>query len=149
MDAAENEDAAALCGKRIDNRLHLAQGFAGMKLGFHVIFTLQQFQIGNGLETHHLVPAGSVDHQIASDGEKIGATRGHTFPIIAGVGAGKNLRDHVFQFLIGGQDPTKSSPKGSFLWQDHSLEPFQLSANPVHDDPLVVSRASPEFIYLS
>lgn len=101
MDTAKNEDAAALCRQRIDDRLDLPQGFAGVELCFHIIFALQQFQIGDGFETHHLVPAGGVDHQIAGDREQIGPACGHIFPIFRGIGAGENLRDHVFQFLIG------------------------------------------------
>jgi len=149
VDAAENEDPAALRGKRVDHRLDLAQGFTGVELCFHIILALQQLQIGDGFETHHLVPPGRIDHQISGNGEKIGATRGHIFPVVGSVGAGKNLRDHILQFLIGGQDPPETPPESSFLWQDHCLEPFQLSANPLHDDPLVVSRASPAFICLS
>lgn len=104
VDAAENEDPAALCRKRIDDRFHLAQRLAGVELRFHVIFALQQFQVGDGFETHHLVPAGGVDHQIARYREQIGAARRYIFPIFSSIGAGKYLRDHVFQFLIGRQD---------------------------------------------
>lgn len=41
MDTAENEDPAALCRKRIDDRLDLAQSLAGVKLSLHIIFALQ------------------------------------------------------------------------------------------------------------
>lgn len=109
MDAAENEDPAALCRKRIDDRFHLSQRFAGVKLGLHVIFALQQFQIGDGFETDHLVPAGGVDHQVAGYGKEIGPARSDIFPIFSGIGAGQNLRDHVFQFLIGRKDPPQPS----------------------------------------
>jgi len=105
VDTAKNEDSAALCRKRIDDCFDLAQGFAGVELCFHIIFALQQLQVGNGFETDHLVAAGCVDHQIAGDGEEIGPARGDIFPIFGGIGAGKNLRDHVFQFLIGGKYP--------------------------------------------
>jgi len=149
VDTAKNEDPAALCRQRIDDCFDLAQSFAGVELRFHIIFALQQFQVGNGFETDHLVAAGRVDHQIAGDREEIRPARGHIFPIFSGIGAGENLRDHVFQFLIGRKYPPEPPPESSFLWQDHCLEPFQLSANPVHVDPLDVSRASPDFICLS
>lgn len=116
MDTAENEDPAALCRKRIDDRLDLSQGLASVKLSLHIIFALQQFQVGNGFETHHLVTACGVDHQIAGYGEEISPTGRHIFPIFSGIGAGEYLRDHVFQFLIGRQDPPEAPSESSFLW---------------------------------
>lgn len=108
VDAAKNEDAAALRRQRIDDRLDLTQCFAGVELRLHIIFALKQFEIGDRLETHHLVAAGGVDHQIAGDGEQIGPAGGDIFPIFGGVGAGENLRDHIFQFLVGRKYPAEA-----------------------------------------
>ncbi len=41
MDAAQNEDAAALYRQRIDYGLHLAQRLAGMQLRLYIILALQ------------------------------------------------------------------------------------------------------------
>lgn len=108
MDAAKNKDPAALCRQRIDDRLYLAQCFAGVELCFHIIFALEQFEVGDGLKADHLVAAGGVDHQIAGDREQIGPAGGHIFPIFGGIGAGENLRDHIFQFLIGRKYPPEA-----------------------------------------
>ncbi len=108
MDAAENEDAAALCRQRIDDGFDLAERFAGVELRLHIVLALEQFEIGDRFETHHLVAAGGVDHQIAGDGEQIGPAGGHIFPVFGGIGAGKNLRHHILQFLIGRDDPAEA-----------------------------------------
>ncbi len=105
MDAAKNEDPTALRRQRIDDRFDLTQCFAGVELCFHVIFALQQFQIGNGFEAHHLVAAGGIDDEVAGDREQIGTARRHIFPIFGGIGACEYLRDHILQFLIGRKYP--------------------------------------------
>ena len=46
VNTAKNEDAAALGGQRIDNRLDLAERLAGVKLCLDGVFAAQQFQIG-------------------------------------------------------------------------------------------------------
>ena len=122
VNAAQDEDAAALRRQRLDDRL----------------------------ETHHLVAAGGVDDQIAGDGEEIGAAGGDIFPVIGGIGAGQDLGDHVLQFVGGRQYPPEPAAQGRLLRQYYRLEPFQFGANPLHMDPLIiVSRASPAFFYLS
>lgn len=149
VNAAQNENATALGGQRLDDRLDLTQSFAGVQLGLDIIFAAQQFQIGDGFEADHLVTASRVDDEVAGNGEEIGATGGHIFPIFRSIGAGHDLCDHIFQFMGGWQNPAKATTQCSFLWQDNRLEPFQFSANPVHDDPLIfISRASPDFFYL-
>ena len=130
VDAAKNEHATALGGQRLDDRLHLSQRFAGMKLGLDVVFAAQQFQIGDRFEADHLVPARGVDHEITGDGEQIGAACGHIFPIFRGIGAGHDFGDHVVQFMRRRQDAAQTATQGGFLWQDHRLEPFHFSANP-------------------
>lgn len=150
MDAAQNEYAAALGRQRLDDRFYLPQRFTGVQLCFDIILAAQQFQIGDRLEADHLVTACRVDDEVAGDGEQIGAACRHILPIFRGIGAGQNLCDHIFQFMGGRQNSAEPATKGGFLWQDNRLEPFQLSANPVHDDPLYfVSRASPIFMFLS
>lgn len=149
MDAAKNEDPAALCRKGVDDRFDLTQCFTGVELCFHIIFALQQFKVGDRFETHHPVPAGGVDHQIAGNGEEIGPAGRHIFPIFRGIGTGHDLCGHIFQFMGGRKYPPEPPAKSSFLWQDHCLEPIQFSASLVHVDPLDVSRASPVFICLS
>lgn len=115
MNASQDEDAAALRRQRLDDHLDLAQRFAGMKLRLDVIFAAQQFQIGDRLETHHLVAAGGVDDQIAGNREQIGPARRHIFPIFSGIGAGQNLGDHVFQFMGGRQYSPQPTAKRSLL----------------------------------
>ena len=115
MNPTQDEDAAALRRQRLDDHLDLAQRFASMKLRLDVIFAAQQFQIGDRLETHHLVAAGGVDDQIAGDGEEIGAAGGDIFPVIGGIGAGQNLGDHVFQFMGGRQYSPQPTAKRSLL----------------------------------
>ncbi|SEK05859.1 hypothetical protein SAMN05518849_13913 [Sphingobium sp. AP50] len=137
VDAAKNEDTAALGGQRLDDRLDLTQRFAGMQLGFDIILATQQFQVGDGFEAHHLVAARGVDHQVACDGEQIGSTRRHIFPVFRGIGASQYLGDHVFQFMRGWQYAAEATPQRGFLWQDDRFEPFQFSANPLHVDPLI------------
>lgn len=144
MDAAKNKDAAALNRKRIDNRLHLTQGFARVELRFGIAFALQQFKVGDRFEADHLVAAGGVDHQVAGDGEQIGAAGGDVGPVFGGVGAGQNLCDHVLQFMPGGQNATQTAPQSRFMRQNDGFEPVQFCANPLHVDPhIIVSRASP------
>ncbi len=101
VNATKDEDAAALGGQRLDDGFDLTQRFAGVQLGLDIIFAAQQFQIGDGFETDHLVTAGGVDDEVAGDSEEIGATGGHIFPIIRGIGAGHDLCDHIFQFMGG------------------------------------------------
>ena len=150
VNTSQDEDAAALRRQRLDDRLDLAQRFAGVQLRFDVVLAAQQLQVGDRLETHHLVAAGGVDDQIAGDGEEIGAAGGDIFPVIGGIGAGQDLGDHVLQFVGGRQYPPEPAAQGRLLRQYHRLEPFQFGANPLHMDPLIiVSRASPAFFYLS
>ena len=124
VDAAKNEDAAALRGQRLDDCLDLAQRFAGMELGLDIILAAQQFQVGDRLEAHHLVAARGIDDEVAGNREQIGSAGGHIFPIIRGIGAGHDLCDHVLQFMGGRQNPAKPAPQGGFLRQDNRLEPF-------------------------
>ncbi len=150
MDASQDEDAPALRRQRLDDGFHLAQRLAGMKLRLDIILAPQQFQVGDRLETHHLVAAGGIDDQVAGNREQIGPARRHIFPIFRGIGAGQNLGDHVFQFMRGRQYPPQTAAKRSLLRQYDRFKPFQFGANPLHMDPLiVVSRASPDFFYLS
>lgn len=130
MDAAKNEDAAALRGQRLDDRLDLAQRFAGVELGLDIILAAQQFEVCYRLEAHHLVAAGGVDDEVAGDREEVGPAGGHIFPVIRGIGAGHDLGDHVVQFVGRRKYPAKPAAQGCFLWQDDRLEPFQLGANP-------------------
>lgn len=136
LDAAEDEDPAALGGERLDDRLDLPQRLAGMQLRFHIVLATQQLQIGDRFETHHLVAAGGVDHEVSGDGEQIGPTRRHILPIFRGIGAGHNFGDHVVQLVGGGQDAPETAAQRGFLRQDDGLEPFQLCPNPMHVDPL-------------
>ncbi len=103
MDATEDEDAAALRGKRLDDRFDLAERFAGVELGFDAVFAAEQFEVGDGFETDHLVAAGGVDHEVAGDGEEIGSSRRHILPIFRGIGAGQDFRDHILK-LVGGRE---------------------------------------------
>lgn len=141
MDAPQNEYAATLGWQRLDDGFHLSQCLAGMKLGLDIIFAAQQFQIGDGFETDHLVAAGGVDDEVAGDGEQIGAARRHILPIFRGIGAGQYFRDHILQLMGRRQYSAEAATKGGFLWQDNRLEPVQFSANPMHVDPLILSAA--------
>lgn len=147
MDAAEDEDPAALGGQRIDDRFHLAKGFAGMELRLDIL-ALQQLKIGDGLETDHLVPPCRVDHQVARDGEQIRPASRHILPIFSGIGTREHLCHHIFQLMGGRKYPPQPPPKRSFLWQDDRLEPFQLSANSVHVDPLMSAAPLLPFSYV-
>lgn len=145
MHAAKNKDAAALNRQRIDDRLHLAQRFAGVQLRFGIAFALQQFKVGDRFETDHLVTAGGVDHQVPGDGEQIGAAGGDVGPVFGGVGAGQNLCDHILQFVPGRQNAPQTAAQRRFMRQNDGFEPVQFCANPLHVDPhFIVSRASPE-----
>lgn len=105
MDAAEDEDPAALGGEGFDDGLDLAEGVAGMQLPFQIAFGLQQFQVRDGFEADDLVAAGVVDDEVAGDGEEVGATGGDGLPSFGGIGPGQHLRDHVVQILRRGKDP--------------------------------------------
>ena len=124
VNTAKNEDAATLCWQRIDNCLDLTQRLAGVKLCLDRVFAAQKFQIGNGFETDHFVAAGSVDHQIAGDGEEIGPASGHIFPIFGGIGSGQHFGDHILQLMGRGKYPPQATTQRGFLWQNNCLEPF-------------------------
>ncbi len=115
VNTAKNEDAATLCWQRLDDRLHLTQRFAGVQLGLDIILATQQFQVGDGLETDHLVAARRIDDEVAGNSEQIGAPGRHILPIFRGIGAGHDLGDHVLQFMGGWQYPPQTPAKGGFL----------------------------------
>ena len=138
MDAPQDEDPAALRRQRLDDRLDLPKGFAGVKLSLYAVFTAQQFEVGNRFETDHLVAAGRVDDEVARNGEQVGPAGGDVFPILGSIGAGQNLRDHILKLMVGRQDAPQSASKSSFLRQDYRLEPFQFRSNPMHVDPLAL-----------
>lgn len=105
MDAAKNKYSPTLRGQRIDDCFYLPQCFARMQLRFDIAFVLEQFQVCDGFETDHLVPAGGVDDEVAGDGEQIGSARRHIFPIFRGVGTGEDFGHHVVKFMGGGKYP--------------------------------------------
>jgi hypothetical protein len=137
VDAAEEENPAALAGKRIDDPLQLPQGVAGNQLGFGIAVGLQQVKVGNALKADDLVAAGIVDDQVAGDGEEKGAAGQDIFPAIGRIGAGQNLRHHIIQFVMGREYPSHARAERSLMRQYNSLEPFQLGANPMHVGPLL------------
>lgn len=139
VNAAKNEDAAALGRQRIDDRLDLAKCFARMQLRFDIIVALQQLRVGDRFKAHHLVAAGGVDDEIAGNGEEIGAAGGDVFPVLRRIGAGQNLRDHIVQLMRGRQYAAQTTTQCRLMGQYDRLEPFQLGANPLHVDPLVLS----------
>ena len=136
MNAPQDEYAPALRRQRLDDRFDLTQRFAGMKLGFDVIFATQQFEIGDGFEADHLVAAGGIDDEIAGDGEKIGPPGRDVFPVIRGIGPRQDFCDHILKFVVGRQDAPQATAESGFLREDDRLEPFQFRSNPMHVYPL-------------
>lgn len=124
MNAPKDEYAAALWGKRLDNSLDLAKGFACMKLRFDVIVASKQFQIGDSFEADNLVTASGVDHQIARDGEKIRSPGRNIFPIFCGIGASHNFSHHVFKFMRARENASQPTAEGRLLRQNDSFKPF-------------------------
>lgn len=112
-----------------------------MKLRFDIVVAAKEFQIGDGFEADDLVPAGRVDHEVAGNGEEIGAPGGDVFPVFRGIGPRHNFRHHVLQLMRAGQDTAKTSPEGGFLRKYDCFKPFQFSANPMHVDPLLLPDA--------
>jgi len=102
MNAAEDEDPAALRRKRVDDGFDLSKPLSRMQLRFGIIIALQQFQVCDGFETHHLVAASGINDEIARYREEIGASRSHILPVFRSIGAGQNLSDHIVQ-LVGGR----------------------------------------------
>lgn len=103
MDSTKDKYPPALRWQRFDDGFDLAEGFAGVQLCFGIIFALQQFQVRDRFEAHHLVAAGGVDHEVSGDGEEIGATCRHIFPVFCGIGPRHDFGDHVVQFMRGRQ----------------------------------------------
>ncbi len=141
VNASKDEYSAALGRERLDDAFDLTERFAGMKLRLDIVLAAEQFEVGDRLETDDLVPTGCVDHEVAGDGEKIGATGRHILPVFRGISTGQDFGDHILQFMRARKDATKAPAQGGFLWQNDGFEPFQFSANPLHDDPLLLPTA--------
>ena len=135
LDTAQDEDSPALFGKAFENRLHPPQLVARAKLRLDVMARLQQFDFADRLERDDLVAPRLIDHEIARDGEKIGATVRHLAPIGVRVSAHQNFRNEVLMLLgIRRQPPQPRSQRG-LMWQDDGLEPIELGANMFHERP--------------
>lgn len=124
MNAAKNENAAALGRERLDDAFDLPQRFAGVELGFDIILATEQFEIGDRFEADDFVPACRVDHQIACDGEEIGAPCRDIFPVVGGIGPSQDFGDHILQLVGAGEDAAQATAKGSFLRKNDGFEPF-------------------------
>lgn len=137
VNPAEEEDAPALARQRIDDVLEMAKRVAGDEIRFGVAVRLEQLEIGDRLEADDLVAARIIDDQVTGDGEEESTTRADICPVFRRIGAGKNLRDHVFRFLGRRQDTPEAAPEGGLVRQNHRLEPIQLGAYPIHTGPLI------------
>ena len=125
MHAAEDEGATALCGKRVQNRLKMAQLVTGVECIFGRIVGLKHIEFSDHFKRHDLFPPRFVDQQVARDLEEKGLPALRSGNIAIRIGTGHTLRDDIIDIVPMRQHATQPRSQRAFVRKDGLLEPIQ------------------------